>query len=120
MESPSKITQEAAKQINALMGEAPDDVLGMRLNVKTTGCSGNSYKMEYVNKGDDLSKDEMFKENGAYIYIPKIFSWMLFGTIIDYIVDDLGNSRFDFVNPNEIARCGCGESFQVSPDKVQT
>ena len=113
MESAIKITERAAKQINSLLENAPSEAIGLRLNIKTTGCSGNSYHMEYVSAEDDLSKDEKFEENGASIYIPKIYSWILFGTTIDYITDDLGNSRFDFINPNEVARCGCGESFQV-------
>lgn len=111
--APIKITEKAAGQINALLGKAPEGALGVRLTIKATGCSGNSYKMEYVEQGDDLKKDELFSENGAEIFIPKIYSWMLFGMTIDYITDELGNSRFDFINPNEIARCGCGESFQV-------
>lgn len=113
MQNPIKITEKAAKQINTLMAKAPEGTTGLRLNIKATGCSGNSYKMEYAKQGDDVSKDELFEENGASIYIPKLYSWMLFGTVIDYITDELGNTRFDFVNPNEIARCGCGESFTV-------
>lgn len=116
METPIKITEKAAAQIGALLAKAPEGSLGVRLTVKTTGCSGNSYQMEYVNPSDDISKDEEFKQNGASIYIPKIYSWMLFGTEIDYITDELGNTRFDFINPNETGRCGCGESFQVGGD----
>ncbi len=113
MDKPIKITEKAAKQINSLMEDAPDGALGVRLNIKATGCSGNSYAMEYVRADDDLSKDELFEDNGAAIYIPKLYSWMLFGMSIDYITDDLGNTRFDFKNPNETGRCGCGESFTI-------
>ncbi len=113
MDIPIQITEIAAEQIGALMAKAPEKTKGVRLTVKATGCSGNSYQMEYVKSGDDLSKDEKFQQNGASIYIPKLYSWMLFGTKIDYITDELGNARFDFVNPNETGRCGCGESFQV-------
>jgi len=121
MSSPIEITEKGAEQINALMQSAPENTEGLRLTVKATGCSGNSYQMEYVSADDDLSKDEMFENNGGKIYIPKLYSWMLFGTVIDYITDELGNARFDFINPNETGRCGCGESFQVGgalPDKV--
>ena len=113
---PIKITKKAAEQINALLKESPENTVGLRLNIKSTGCSGNSYNMEYVSSDDDLSKNEAFEQNGSKIYIPKLYSWMLFGTTIDYITDELGNSRFDFINPNEIGRCGCGESFQVGGD----
>ncbi|MGH1404405.1 MAG: HesB/IscA family protein [Alphaproteobacteria bacterium] len=113
MKTPIQITEKAANQINHLMRNAPDSVQGLRLNIKSTGCSGHSYAMEYAKEGDDVSKDEAFEEHGAVILIPKLYSWMLFGTTIDYITDELGNARFDFTNPNEIGRCGCGESFTV-------
>ncbi len=112
-DSPIKITEKAAEHINTLMADAPDGTQGLRLTVKATGCSGNSYKMEYVENGEKLDKDEQFEEKGASIFIPKLYSWMLFGTTIDYITDELGNERFDFINPNETGRCGCGESFHV-------
>mgnify|MGYP003824929701 CR=1 FL=1 len=86
-------------------------MLGLRLSVRTTGCSGNSYAMEYA--VDGLENDDLIENNGAVIYIPKIYSWMLIGMTIDYITDELGNARFDFQNPNETGRCGCGESFHV-------
>ena len=113
MKSPIQITEAAASHINTLMDQAPEGTLGLRLTVKATGCSGNRYKIEHVKAGDDISKDEKFEQNDASIYVPMLYSWMLFGTTIDYITDELGNARFDFVNPNETARCGCGESFTV-------
>ncbi len=113
MKTPIKITDKAAQQINSLLEKAPEDIVGVRLNIKSTGCSGHSYAMEYAKESDDASKDEAFEENGAEILIPKLYSWMLFGMTIDYITDELGNARFDFKNPNEISRCGCGESFTV-------
>ena len=113
MTSPIQITEKAAAQIKALMAKAPEGAQGMRLTIKATGCSGNSYKMEYIKAADNLTNDEKFEERGAAIWIPKMHSWMLFGTTVDYITDELGNARFDFVNPNETGRCGCGESFHV-------
>lgn len=106
-----EITDTAAKQIDALMAKAPQGTQGLRLSIKATGCSGNSYKMEYAQ--NDTDGDDLIESNGAKIYIPKIYSWMLIGTTIDYITDELGNARFDFTNPNETGRCGCGESFHV-------
>lgn len=113
MDQPIKITPAAATQIKALLAKAPEGTQGVRLGIKTTGCSGNSYKMDYIKAGEDLSGDEKFEENGARLYIPKMTSWMLFGTTVDYVTDELGNARFDFINPNETGRCGCGESFHV-------
>ncbi len=113
MKSPIKITPSAACQIKALLDDAPKDNKSLLLNIKTTGCSGNSYSMEYIVVGEDISGYEKFEDEGASIYIPKLYSWMLFGMTVDYISDELGNSRFDFINPNETSRCGCGESFHV-------
>lgn len=112
---PIHITKNAAAQMKALMDKAPQGALGLRLSIKSTGCSGNSYEMQYVEYGDSLAGDDCFEENGATLYIPKIYSWMLFGAIVDYTVDKTGNARFDFQNPNEVSRCGCGESFMVRP-----
>lgn len=112
------ITEKAAEHINSLIQDAPEGAEGVRLSIKTTGCSGNSYKMEYINAGEDISGDDVFEEHGIRLNIPKIYSWMLIGTTVDYITDSLGNSRFDFINPNETARCGCGESFHVDVNKL--
>jgi iron-sulfur cluster assembly protein len=116
---PITITENAAAQIQALLAKAPEGTQGVRLNVKPTGCSGNSYKMEYIKPGEALSGDDVFENANAKLYIPKIHSWMMFGMIVDYGVDDLGNAKFEFKNPNESGRCGCGESFQVSVDELK-
>ena len=113
MTSPIKITDKAASQITSLVQKGGDGIIGLRLAIGTTGCSGNSYKMEHIKADEDVTADEKFEDNDAAIYIPRMHSWMLFGMTIDYITDDLGNTRFDFINPNEVGRCGCGESFQV-------
>ncbi|MFN3701238.1 MAG: HesB/IscA family protein [Alphaproteobacteria bacterium] len=117
--SPITITEAAAAQILRLLDKAPEGAQGVRLNIKPTGCSGNSYAMDYIKAGDGLDGDEKFEAHGAALYIPKIHSWMLFGITIDYVSDDLGNAKFDFINPNESGRCGCGESFQVSIEELQ-
>lgn len=119
MTQPITVTDKAAAQIKALLEKAPEGTKGLRLNVKPTGCSGNSYAMEYIKPDEDLAGDDVFEQNGASIYIPKVHSWMLFGMAVDYIVDDLGSARFDFSNPNETSRCGCGESFHVDVDELQ-
>lgn len=119
MSLPIKITDKAANQIKKLMEKAPEGTQGVRLNVKPTGCSGNSYAMEYIKADENVLGDDKFEHNEASLYIPKMHSWMLFGTTVDYMTDDLGNSKFEFTNPNEIGRCGCGESFHVSMDELQ-
>ena len=112
-----QITDSAMAQIKTLLDKAPEGATGLRLSIGATGCSGNSYKMEYAQ--GDVSTDDLIEDNGAQIYIPKIYSWMLIGTTIDYITDELGNARFEFINPNETGRCGCGESFQVERKEEQ-
>ncbi len=116
---PIQITDKAAAQIKMLLNKAPEGTPGLRLNVKPTGCSGNTYKMEYIKPKDTVDNDDKFDHDGASLYIPKMHSWMLFGITVDYIVDELGNARFDFSNPNETSRCGCGESFHVDVKTLQ-
>ena len=110
MTDPVQITDNAAKMI-VEKTSLNSDAVGLRLTVKTTGCSGNSYQMEHV-LDEDLSKDDRFEKDGAVLYIPKMHSWMLFGTVIDYETGEI-SSGFTFSNPNEAGRCGCGESFTV-------
>ena len=108
--APVKITDVAAEQIKAKTA-LNSEAVGLRLTVGATGCSGHSYKMEHVLE-EDLAADDRFEHNEAVLYIPKMHSWMLFGTVVDYNESDL-ESGFTFTNPNEVGRCGCGESFSV-------
>lgn len=119
MQQPITITENAAAQIAQLMENAPEGTQGVRLTIKPTGCSGNSYAMDYIGKDEVLGGDDKFESHGTALYIPKMHSWMLFGMTVDYITDDLGNARFDFINPNETGRCGCGESFHVSVEELK-
>lgn len=111
---PVQITDKAATQIKAKTA-LNSEAVGLRLTVKSTGCSGNSYQMEHVLE-ENLEKDDKFERAGAVLYIPKMHSWMLFGTVVDYEDGDL-SSGFVFTNPNEAGRCGCGESFTVDRPK---
>jgi len=83
---------------------------GVRLGVKTTGCSGLAYKLEYVD--EPLVEDVVFEEHGVRILIdPKSLAY-IDGTELDFVREGL-NEGFRFNNPNERDRCGCGESFRV-------
>lgn len=115
--TPITITPRAVQAIRektALL----EDAIGLRLSVKTTGCSGNSYMMEHVLEEGAVTEDDRIEQDGAILYIPKQHSWMLFGMIIDYAEDSL-SSGFIFTNPNESGRCGCGESFSVDTLKTE-
>jgi iron-sulfur cluster assembly protein len=109
MTQPITITEPAAKAI-AEKTAAKAGAHGLRLNIKSTGCSGHSYAMEYVMEESDA--DEIFQEGDAVLYIPRTHSWMLFGMTIDFEQGAMGGG-FTFTNPNETGRCGCGESFTV-------
>lgn len=84
--------------------------LGLRLGVKTTGCSGLAYVLEFV---DDLNPDDtVFEDNGVKIIIDGKSLVYLDGTELDFAKEGL-NEGFQFNNPNADGECGCGESFNV-------
>ena len=84
--------------------------VGLRLGVKTSGCSGMAYKLEFVDQTED--EDEVFESHGVKVVIdPKSLAY-LDGTELDFVKEGL-NEGFKFNNPNVKDQCGCGESFNV-------
>jgi len=84
--------------------------IGIRIGVKTTGCSGLAYVLEYV---DSLyPNDIIYESNGVHVYIDAKSQPYLNGLEMDYVKKGL-NEGFEFINPMEKSRCGCGESFNV-------
>jgi iron-sulfur cluster assembly protein len=103
------LTQTAADRVNEFLANRGKGV-GLRLGVKTTGCSGMAYVMEFV---DELNtEDEVFEDHGVKIIVDKKSLVYLDGTEVDFTKEGL-NEGFKFTNPNEKAQCGCGESFTV-------
>jgi len=103
------LTQNAAQHINRHL-EKRGKGIGLRLGVRTTGCSGMAYKLEYVDEPD--SQDHVFEQHGIKLFVdPKSLAF-IDGTELDYGREGL-NAGFKFSNPNEKASCGCGESFTV-------
>lgn len=84
--------------------------LGIRIGVKTTGCSGMAYLLEYVDS--QLTGDILLEDNGCQLFIDPNSLIYVDGMTIDYVKRGL-NEGFEFINPNEKDRCGCGESFRV-------
>jgi len=84
--------------------------LGLRLGVRTTGCSGMAYKLEYVDTFN--TEDTLFESRGVTIFVdPKSLPYLQ-GMELDFAREGL-NEGFKFNNPNEKDRCGCGESFRI-------
>lgn len=103
------VTEKAAQKIQNMLDRRGKG-LGIRLGIKTTGCSGLAYVLEYVDVAGE--EDKLFESNGVKIYVdPKSFVYLQ-GLTVDYVRNGL-NEGFEFVNPNERDRCGCGESFRV-------
>ena len=103
------MTDKAADRVATFLQNRGKGV-GLRLGVKTTGCSGMAYTMEFADEIDD--SDTVFEDHGLKILVDPKSLVYLEGTELDYTKEGL-NEGFKFTNPNEKARCGCGESFTV-------
>ena len=103
------LTEAAAQHVTRYLTKRGKGV-GVRLGVKTTGCSGLAYQLEYV---DELSpEDIVFEGFGVKVLVdPKSLAY-IDGTQLDFVREGL-NEGFRFNNPNERDKCGCGESFRV-------
>ena len=103
------ITENAANYIKNFL-EKRGKGLGVRLGVKTSGCSGMAYNLEFVDEADP--EDLVFEQNCAKVYIDPKSLVYLDGTQMDYTKEGL-QEGFKFENPNVKDSCGCGESFHV-------
>ncbi len=83
---------------------------GIRLGVKTSGCSGMAYVIEFVDEIE--ATDEVFEEHGVKLIVDQKSMVYLDGTVVDYSKEGL-NEGFKFTNPNANGECGCGESFTI-------
>ena len=105
-----KISDNAVSKIKEIMSQANNTTIGVRVGVKSGGCAGLSYIMEYAT--DVKPNEEIIEEKGVKVLIdPKAIIYLL-GTEMDYKQEEF-SSQFIFKNPNETERCGCGESFKV-------
>ena len=105
-----KLTDNAAKRIKEIMLASEKQSIGVRVAVKSGGCAGMSYVMEYTKELNP--SDELIEDKGVKVFVDSAAIMYLLGTEMDYKKEELSSS-FVFNNPNETERCGCGESFKV-------
>jgi iron-sulfur cluster assembly protein len=103
------LTEKAAKHVTRNM-ERRGKGIGLRFGVRTSGCSGLAYKLEYVD--ESVPEDEVFESHGIKVFVdPKSLPYVD-GTELDFAREGL-NEGFKFNNPNVKDECGCGESFRI-------
>ncbi len=104
------ITEAAAQRARQIIAKSDKPVLGLRVGIKTRGCSGLSYFVEYAEERKKF--EDVIEDKGVKIFIDPTAVMFLLGSEMDY-VEDKFHTGFVFNNPNEKGRCGCGESFHV-------
>ena len=103
------LTEKAADRVRTFLENRGKGV-GLRLGIKTNGCSGMAYVLEFA---DDINEeDSVFEDQGVKVIVDRKSLIYLDGTELDYSKEGL-NEGFKFKNPNEKGQCGCGESFTV-------
>ncbi len=103
------MTDSAAERVQSFLDSRGSGV-GLRLGVKTSGCSGMAYVLEFVDEIDD--QDQVFESHGVKIIVDPKSLLYIDGTELDYGKEGL-NEGFKFNNPNVKDQCGCGESFTI-------
>jgi len=103
------LTQVAAERVKSFLANRGKG-LGLRIGIKTTGCSGMAYVLEFVDEVED--GDEVFESQGVKVIVDAKSLVYLDGTEVDFAKEGL-NEGFKFINPNAKDECGCGESFTV-------
>jgi iron-sulfur cluster assembly protein len=110
------LTDSAADKIRELAtGDAQADEQALRIAVRGGGCSGFQYALALDQAKDD---DHVFEHNGVSVVVDKVSMQFVFGSEVDY-VDGLQGAGFTVNNPNVVAACGCGSSFQVKEDAAE-
>jgi iron-sulfur cluster assembly protein len=105
-----KLSDNAASRIKEIISAAENKSIGVRVAVKSGGCAGMSYVMEYTNETNP--NDEVIEDKGVKVFVDAAAVMYLLGTEMDYKKEQFSSS-FIFKNPNESERCGCGESFKI-------
>ena len=105
-----RLSDNAAERLKYIMSKAESSAIGVRIGVKSGGCAGMSYVMEYAK--EIKPNEEIIEDKGVKVLIDPTAVMYLLGTEMDY-KEEKFSSQFIFKNPNETERCGCGESFKV-------
>ena len=105
-----RLSDNAANRIKEIMSDKESNSIGVRVAVKSGGCAGMSYVMEYAKEVNPA--DEIIEDKGVKVFVNAAAVMYLLGTEMDYKKEEFSSS-FVFNNPNESERCGCGESFKV-------
>ena len=105
------LTDKASKKIQQIIAKRGKG-LGIRIGVKTTGCSGLAYVLEYVDEYQSDASLINYAQPNFIVLVDKKHDVYLKNMVVDYVRNGL-NEGFEFTNPNERDRCGCGESFRV-------
>lgn len=105
-----QLTPAAVERVKSLLDKRGKPSAGIRIGVKTKGCSGLSYTLEFADAKSAM--DEVVEQDGVTVLIDPKATLFILGTEMDYVEEKL-QSGFVFRNPNEKGRCGCGESFHV-------
>jgi len=104
------LSDNAANRIKEIISNDETESVGVRVGVKSGGCAGMSYIMEYAKEINPT--DEIIEDKGVKVFIDSSAIMYLLGTEMDYKKEQF-SSTFIFKNPNETERCGCGESFKT-------
>jgi len=110
-----RLTEAAASRVRELTSRADSEIVGLRVGIKNGGCAGMEYTVEYAK--DVLPTDEVVEDKGVKILVDPKAVLFLLGTEMDFKVDKMA-AQFVFNNPNQTSACGCGESVQLTPAKI--
>ncbi len=110
LKTPITLTDNAAERVKSMLAKRGKPSVGIRIGVRTKGCSGMSYTLEFADEKSQF--DEVVEQKGVTVLIDPKASMFIFGTEMDWVEEKM-QSGFVFRNPNEKGRCGCGESFHV-------
>jgi iron-sulfur cluster assembly protein len=104
------LTDSAGERVKAMLASRDKPAIGIRVGVRSQGCSGYGYSLEFAD--EVFPFDEVVEDKGVTVLVDPEATLAIFGTRIDW-VESATEKKFVFLNPNEKTRCGCGESFSV-------